>query len=113
MSLDDFKTYALAAAPIILVSAPLTYWQLTSRKFNADLTWLMIKLLFIDLAMTAFGGCYWGDACTTSNFVKGLAAMIGMVGLFLSFLLVPVLGGGLVGQGLGWAIWRLSKQMRS
>jgi len=41
MSLDDFKTYALAAAPIILVSAPLTYWQLTSREFNADLTWLM------------------------------------------------------------------------
>jgi hypothetical protein len=113
MNLGDFKTYALAAAPIILISAPLTYWQLERGRFRGDQTWLMVKLLIIDLAMTAFGGCYWGDVCTTSNFVKGLAAMIGLVGLFVSFLLVPLLGGGLVGQGFGWAIWRLTKRLRA
>ena len=73
----------------------------------------MVKLLLIDLAMTASGGCYWGDVCTTSEFVKGFAAMIGLAGLFLSLPLVPVLGGGVVGQGLGWATWRLIKQLRS
>ncbi len=113
MDFGDFKTYSFAAAPIILFSAPLTYWQLAKDKFRAGQTWLMIKVLLIDVAMTAFGGCSWGDVCTTSDSVKGLAAMIGLAGLFLSFLLVPVLGGGLLGQGLGWAIWRLTKQFRS
>lgn len=110
MDFGDFKTYSFAAAPIILFSAPLTYWQLAKDKFRAGQTWLM---MLIDAAMTAFGGCSWGDVCTTSDSVKGLAAMIGLAGLFLSFLLVPVLGGGLLGQGLGWAIWRLTKQFRS
>lgn len=109
MDLGDFKTYAFAAAPIILFSAPLTYWQLVKDKFRVEQTWLMVKVLLIDLAMTAFGACYWGDVCTSSDFVKGLAAVVGLAGLFLSFLLVPVLGGGLLGQGLGWAIWRLTK----
>ncbi|CDN51740.1 hypothetical protein [Neorhizobium galegae] len=113
MDIGDFKTYALAAVPIILFSAPLTYWQLAKDRFRADQTWLMVKLLLIDLAMMAFGGCYWGDVCTSSDFVKGLAAMVGLTGLFISFLLVPVLGGGLAGQGLGWAVWRMANRSRT
>ncbi|AHF87724.1 hypothetical protein RLEG3_05550 (plasmid) [Rhizobium leguminosarum bv. trifolii WSM1689] len=113
MDIGDLKTFGLAAIPIVLVSAPLTYYQLARGRFRVEQTWLMIKVLTITLAMTAVGGCYWGASCTTNDSVRGLFAIIGLVGLLLSFLVVPVIGGGLVGQALAWAIWRTIPRLNS
>ncbi|WP_141103925.1 hypothetical protein [Rhizobium sp. R634] len=113
MDIGDFTTFGFAAIPIILVSALLTYRQLAKGSFRLEYTWLMIKILAITLAMTALGLCYWGDSCTTSDSLKGLFALIGLVGLFLSFFVVPVIGGGLVGQALAWLTWRTFKRLNA
>jgi hypothetical protein len=107
MANDDILTVTVATALVALPSTAITIYQLSKGSFNGRATWLMAKVLLATVGTAALTGCAFGDTCTKNEDLKALALFVGIPAFMLSAIVVPLLGGGLIGQALGWVLWRI------
>lgn len=107
MVLDDI---ILPVSGGLLFGTIHTYQMLASNQFQSRLTRIAVWIVLVLGLFSAIGSCAWIDSCKLGIehlvLLYSLISYAGVLSIFVGILVLPFAAAFLVGQILGWMVWR-------